>query len=562
VQVGKTILDVLSGRADSDDLAYVFLGDGTSATETRWTFAETARNSSAFAVRLSSHGVGVGDRVVLAVNPGLGYIAALYGIMQLGAIPVPCFPPLRPKELSRFRAISLDSAAAAIVIDEVYRQPMRELRSQLRACELAPAVLYESEPPADATASANPSAFSPADLALIQYTSGSTGSPKGVCVTHDNLVSNCAALGRSMGGDPDRVGLSWLPPYHDMGLMGTIILSLYHGWPLVLMSPLHFVQQPLRWLRAITDYRVSITVGPNFSLELCAAALADGGDTDDIDLSTVRQLYCGAEPICADTLERFLRRTAPLGFDPDALIPCYGMAETTLFVSGRRAGTRYRVQRPAQPSGTPVVSCGAVDSEHNVRIIDPAGRTTVADGVVGEIWVAGRSVAAGYYRRPELTAEVFGGRLENEGGVFLRTGDLGFLCGDELFVTGRTKDLIIVHGRNLYPQDIEAAVVRSDPSLRKAVAFDVTGSGGVDVVVIAETDPAVLSTESKRNLIERIRASVVEEFGVSPQVHLVSKGTVPTTTSGKVCRRDAKRMLLANELTSHQLAPSQKYGAG
>ena len=399
----KSIVDVLSARSTSEDLAYIFLVDGTAASEIRWTFADTMKYSSAVAAHLIDRGIGAGDRVILALNPGLEYIAALYGIMQLGAIPVPCFPPLRPKELDRFHAITLDCSPEAIVIDEMYRGQMEALRGRLEPSNLAPVVAC-AEHGAARHAEVTPVSSAPEDIALIQYTSGSTGSPKGVCLTHDNLVSNCEALGRSMGHDPHRVGLSWLPPYHDMGLLGTIILSMYHGWPLVLMSPLHFVQQPRRWLSAITDYRVSITVGPNFSLDLCVHTLRDD-ETNDLDLSTVKELYCGAEPVCADTLARFQQSTAPAGFDGEALIPCYGLAEATLFVAGKRAGSRYRTDHLPAPYGMDrvVVSCGEVDSEHTVRIVDPTTLRSVDDGVVGEIWVSGRSVAAGYYNRPELT---------------------------------------------------------------------------------------------------------------------------------------------------------------
>ena len=209
---------------------------------------------------------------LLAVNPSLDYIAALLGIMMLGAVPVPSFPPLRPKELDRFHAILLDCAPNAIVIDAMYDAQIEALLRRLACVDIHPVICFveDMDTRVDAVASAT---CSPDDLALIQYTSGSTGSPKGVCITHDNLMSNCEVLSRSMGPDPNRIGLSWLPPYHDMGLMGTIILSLHHGWPLVLMSPMHFMQQPRRWLEAITAYRVSITVGPNFSLDAAVEAL-------------------------------------------------------------------------------------------------------------------------------------------------------------------------------------------------------------------------------------------------------------------------------------------------
>ena len=519
----KSIVDVLSARSSSEDLAYIFLTDGTSASEIRWTFADTMKYSGAVAAHLIDQGIGVGDRVILALNPSLEYVAALYGIMQLGAIPVPCFPPLRSKELDRFHAITLDCSPKGIVIDEMYRGQMDALRGRLTSPDLQPVVVYAEHGVATA-ADVTAVSSAPDDLALIQYTSGSTGSPKGVCLTHDNLVSNCEALGRSMGHDPHRVGLSWLPPYHDMGLMGTIILSMYHGWPLVLMSPMHFVQQPRRWLRAITDYRVSITVGPNFSLDLCVDTFRDD-ETNDLDLSTVRELYCGAEPVCADTLARFQQIMAPVGFDGKALIPCYGLAEATLFVAGKRAGSRYRTDRAPEPSGMDrvVVSCGEVDSEHTVLIVDPTTLRSLDDGLVGEIWVSGRSVAAGYYHRAELTREVFHARLAGAEGEYLRTGDLGFLRSGELFVTGRIKDLIIVSGRNIYPHDVEAAVMRADPAFRIAVAFSIDGDGSEELCVVAEVGHRDVSAELYSKMVEAIRSSVTSEFGIRPHVQHMSQ---------------------------------------
>jgi acyl-CoA synthetase (AMP-forming)/AMP-acid ligase II len=553
-----SIVDILSARCSSEAMAYVFLENGTSDSEIRWTFADTARNSRAFAAHLRDRGIGTGDRVVLAVNPGLEYIAALYGIMHLGAIPVPCFPPLRAKELDRFHAITVDCEPAGIVISEMYREPMGALQRRLKSSGFEPVIVY-SEHAADSADEVDPVSRAANDIALIQYTSGSTGSPKGVCLTHDNLMSNCEALGRSMGHDPRRIGLSWLPPYHDMGLMGTIMLSLYHGWPLVMMSPMHFIQSPLRWLRAITDYRVTITVGPNFSLDLCSDALNDKDitDTADLDLSTVKELYCGAEPISADTLARFEQITAPLGFNSKALIPCYGMAEATLFVAGKPRGTTYRTDSSPEPSATgrAVVSCGEVDSEHPARIVDTKTHKSLDDGLVGEIWVSGRSVAAGYHNRNQLTREVFHARLADEDGEYLRTGDLGFIRSGELFVTGRIKDLIIVNGRNIYPQDVETAITRANPGFRIAAAFSIPGNHSEQLCVVAEVGHREVSAELYSEMVEAIRFHVTSEFGIRPHVHVGPKRTIPTTTSGKVRRRETRRMFLADELRSLQIDP-------
>ena len=493
--------------------------------------------------------------MILAVNPSLEYVAAFYGIMLLGAVPVPCFPPLRAKDLARFQEVASDCCPAGIVIDEMYRDQVSTLRSHLESANLAPIVVYADHVRTDETTHelASPGRD---DLALLQYTSGSTGSPKGVCLTHDNLLSNCEALARSMGPDPQRVGLSWLPPYHDMGLIGTIILSMYHGWPLVLMSPMHFVQEPRRWLKAISDYRVSITVGPNFSLDLCADALAED-DSGDLDLSTVRELYCGAEPIHPDTLTRFLASTAPLGFDDRALIPCYGMAEATLFVAGKPRRSRYHTVTAPEPDGRgrTVISCGEVDREHMVRIV--AGATVLDDGVVGEIWVSGRSVAAGYYRRPDLSDEVFRTRLDGDERDYLRTGDLGFMQSGELFVTGRIKDLIIVDGRNIYPHDVEAAVVRTDPAFRTAVAFSIDGIRRENLCIVAETRYQSVSPTLYSTMVEAIRANVTAEFGVRPHVQLCPKRTIPTTTSGKVRRQQARQMFLADGLRCLAIDPAE-----
>ena len=538
----RTIVDVLCARSSSHDPAYIFLADGTAASESRWTYADTAERAAAVAAWLSSRGVGRGSRVVLAVNPSLDYIAALFGIMTLGAVPVPCFPPSRPKELDRFHAIVLDCIPHAIVIDAMYDAQIEALQRRLACAGIDPLIFYIDELDTRVEA-VTPAACSPDDLALIQYTSGSTGSPKGVCITHDNLMSNCEVLSRSMGPDPNRVGLSWLPPYHDMGLMGTIILSLHHGWPLVLMSPMHFVQDPRRWLEAITDYRVSITVGPNFSLDASAEALED--DLENLDLSTVKEFYCGAEPISAHTLARFEQRAAPLGFDVTALIPCYGMAEATLFVAGKRKGRRYNTVDG--PDGI-VVSCGDVDSEHVVRIVDPESDRPVPPGEVGEIWVRGRSVATGYFNRDALTDAVFHARIDGEDADYLRTGDLGFIRDDELFVTGRIKDLIIVSGRNIYPHDVEASVVRADPSVRRAVAFSVPGDGTERLIVVAEAPASQISIDCRTKLADAVRSAVTSEFGVGPDVHIWPKKTIPTTTSGKVRRHEAKRLFLADAI--------------
>ncbi len=549
-----SLLDMLWARSTSKRLAYVFLSDGTSEGEIRWTFAEVAARSADFALHLTDRGIQAGSRVVLAINPSLDFIAALLGIMRLGAVPVPCFPPLRPRELDRFAAITVDCGPDAILIDEMYRPTMEALLERLRPDGLDPVLCHPEEvaskPPPDLSDAGK---IIQGELALIQYTSGSTGSPKGVCLTHDNLVSNCEAILRNMGPNPDRVIMSWLPPYHDMGLMGTILLSFYYGWPLVLMSPLHFIQEPRLWLKAISDYRAVAAVGPNFSLDMCVDAM-EAGEADGLDLSSLTEWYCGAEPVSVETLARFDKAATALGFDSSALIPCYGMAEATLFIAGKARGNRWRTGRDPQPDGDGrvLVSCGDVDSEHTVKIVDPASEQPVPDGVTGEIWVAGRSVATGYYRREALTSQVFHAQLPDDKRSYLRTGDLGFLQDGELFITGRIKDLIIVNARNIYPQDVEAAVGRAAPAVRRSVAFSMPDERSERLVVLAEAghrEDRDDSPDHFANIVEAIRTGVTAEFGVGPDVHLCAKRSIPTTTSGKVRRQEARRMFESGEVT-------------
>lgn len=538
-----TILDALWARSSSNDLAYAYLADGTSQSEVRWTFADAAARAGAYTAHLAQSGVTAGSRVVLAVNPGLEYIAAMFGIMSLGAVPVPCFPPLRPKQADRFHAVARDCTPDAIVIDAMYRPAIEELLGRLASASLSPAVCYVEDVPESAWPARDAVPVGADDLALIQYTSGSTGDPKGVCLTHDNLVSNCQALERSMGQRPGRLILSWLPPYHDMGLMGTIILSIFHGWPMVLMSPLHFVQEPTRWLEAISEYRVTTTVGPNFSLQMCADAMS-AGQAAGLDLSSVKELYCGAEPVSPDTLSKFETAGAPIGFDGESVIPCYGMAEATLFVAGKRKGTRYKTGHVPQEDqdARVVVSCGEVDSEHTVRIVDPTTGQALADDVVGEIWISGRNVAVGYLNQDSLTRQVFHARLADDERRYMRTGDLGFLSAGELYVTGRIKDLIIVNARNIYPQDVEAAVVRAAPGIRSAVAFSIPGDGAEQMVVLAEIAQPSASSAVLSTIVDAIRSSVTAEFGIGTDVCLCPRRAIPTTTSGKVRRQEASRL--------------------
>lgn len=443
-------------------------------------------------------------------------MAGLFGVMHAGATVVPMFPPAGKRAAERGAAILRGCSAHAVMVDGDRKQ--EDIPAELPVLEISEEGTGED--------------FDglPADPALLQYTSGSTADPKGVVLTHENLMSNCAALTAHIGHEPHRVGLTWLPPYHDMGLVGTLMFALYGGWPLVMMDPGHFVQAPARWLRAVSDFGVTITVSPPFALKLCVESIVDE-EIADIDLSCLRQLFCGSEPLSPHVLGRFTMRFGSRGLSPTIVIPCYGLAEATLFVTGKRADERVRVDGG-------VVSCGVPAAGHEVFIVDPGSGKPCPDGQVGEVLVRGPSVAAGYFRAGAATEAVFRAGPHQDA---LRTGDLGYLRAGELFVTGRISGLIVVAGRNLHPHDIEATANHCHAAVFRSVAFCVPGTSGEDLVVVAERRVTTGLTEVRA----AITAAVAARHGVRPRdVEFVGIGRIPTTTSGKLRRAEARRRYL------------------
>lgn len=528
-----------------DRIAFRFLADGTRDQEVAWTYRELQEHANAVAGRLLAEGQS-GGRVVLALAPGLPYVAGLLGILQIGATVVPAFPPTNRRTADRLQSIVGDCSPGAILADARRADRMARFAAESPTLRW----LYADDRVAE------DAPLRVADPALLQYTSGSTGDPKGIALTHANLIGNCRVLSRHIGHEDDRVGLSWLPPYHDMGLIGTIMLALYGGWPLVMMSPEHFVQRPYRWLRAITDYRVTITVGPNFAFDHCAANLTDD-EVNSVDLSSLRQVFCGSEPIFASTLDGFRDRFASRGYRETSLIPCYGLAEATLFVTGKPPGRPISVERvdraalaqgdavvwDAADDGEPVnvVGCGTVADGHELRVVDPASLRPLPEGRVGEVWVRGPNVAAGYHDRTSETERVFFARPAGLADEYLRTGDLGYLRGGELFVTGRIDDVIVIAGRNLYPQDVERTVNHVHPLVHRSAAFPVDRDAGDAVVVAVELRSGLGDPAARDEVRVRVLAAVAAEHGIRPaDVDFVRAGTIPTTTSGKI-RRSAAR---------------------
>ncbi|MEW5926854.1 MAG: non-ribosomal peptide synthase/polyketide synthase [Gemmatimonadota bacterium] len=562
-RTASSLVDLLRLRADEDPArcAYTFLLNGE-IEEGHATYGELDLRARAVAARLQALGAR-GERALLLYPPGLEYVAALFGCFYAGVVAVPAYPPRRNKPDPRLRGIVADCAPTLALTT-------RELLGEAeRLCAHTPELgglrwLATEDVAADEAEGWTDPRAAGDTLAFLQYTSGSTAAPKGVMVSHGNLLHNSALIERLAGYTPQTRSVIWLPPYHDMGLIGGILQPLFTGYWAALFSPVAFIQRPARWLEAVSRYGATSSGGPNFAYDLCVRAVRPE-EREALDLSRWEVAFNGAEPVRAETLRAFSEAFAPCGFRARAFYPCYGLAEATLMVTGSRPA-----EPPAERAVDPealgegrvrevpdgryrLVGSGRSAPSQRVLIVDPATLRECAPDRVGEVWVSGPSVARGYWGRAEETAETFGALEAGTGeGPFLRTGDLGFLDGDgELFVTGRLKDLIVVRGRNHYPQDIEQTAIRSHEGLRAGLgaAFGVDRGGEERLVVVQEVSRRAAAGLDVEEVAEAIRRAVAAEHGV--QVHAVAvvrPGGVPRTSSGKVQRRACRALFLAGEL--------------
>ncbi|MCY1022989.1 non-ribosomal peptide synthase/polyketide synthase [Pyxidicoccus sp. MSG2] len=560
-----TLVDLLRDRSSEKprERLYTFLEE-SEGEELSCTYGELDARARRIAVALS--GLEPGTRVVLLYPPGLEYIAGFFGCLYAGLVAVPAYPPdpsRLERTLPRLQAIIQD-AQATVVLTTSFILSMGEFLFE-QAPDLKGLHWVATDAlPEGGEAGWRVARMGPQSLAFLQYTSGSTGTPKGVMLSHANLLHNLGAIHRSFRAGPESTGVIWLPPYHDMGLIGGILEPLYGAFHTVLMSPLTFLKRPLRWLEAISRHRGTISGGPNFAFDLCVRRIPEEA-RESLDLSSWEVAFCGAEPIRTDTLERFKRAFGPRGFPPRALYPCYGLAEGTLIVTGVEQGTgavartldasalehSRAVELAAGTEGArELVACGPSLPDQELLIVHPEALTRCAEGEVGEIWVRGPSVAQGYWRRPEASEATFQARLASgDEARYLRTGDLGFLLRGELFVAGRLKDLVILRGRNHYPQDLELTAEQAHPALRPGcgAAFAVEVGAEERLVLVQEVDSRHPADPTE--VLAAVRQALSEQHEVQAHaVLLLEPGSIPKTSSGKTQRHACRAGFLAGAL--------------
>ncbi|HEY5920126.1 MAG TPA: fatty acyl-AMP ligase [Kofleriaceae bacterium] len=574
--LASSLVDVLRTRAAAqpDRQAFGWWGD-RGGIESSITYAALDDKARAIGAALQAKAA-PRARALLLYAPGFDYVAAFYGCLYGNVIAVPAYPPeptRLDRTLPRLRAIIADAQATVVLTSSAilaFVAPVLAL-----APELAALSWIATDPLTDAS-SWSPPDLSEADLAFLQYTSGSTGAPKGVMLSHANLLENSEVIRRAHEYHEHTRMVAWVPPYHDMGLIGSIIQPVYAGFPCTLMSPMTFLRKPLSWLQAITQIRATSSGAPNFAFDLCARKVT-AEQRHKLDLSSWDVAYCGSESVRRDTLERFTQTFASCGFRRSALYPCYGLAEATLIATGATKGTGYTVNRAGG------VSCGHTITGGTLAIVDPDRHTRCGIGTVGEIWLRSTSIASGYWNRPDETTQTFAAQIEGEAGTWLRTGDLGLIQHGELYVTGRLKELIIVRGLKHSPSDLEATIEQTQwhtPHFRPggSAAFSADAAGEERLFVVVEVERRqrerragnARSVERRRGadrrarpfayrpgvealsfdparVVGELRNAIAAQHGVEVAgVFLTRPGAIPKTSSGKKQRILCRSLFLAD----------------
>jgi acyl-CoA synthetase (AMP-forming)/AMP-acid ligase II len=550
----RNLAEVLEGRAAQTpgcpSVQFLeFVEDGEHLRSR--SYAELDCRARAIAARLLDR-LQPGDRAVLIHEPGLDFVEAFFGCLYAGVIAVPLAPARSTRTRTRVTSVVRDCEAGLILLSE-----KQERQAETRLGVENP-VLATDTVPDEESRNFHRGAGSRDSIAFLQYTSGSTGDLKGVQISQRALLHNLGQIREAMRLDAGSVGVGWLPHYHDMGLIGTILQPVYTGFRVTLMSPQAFVQRPERWLRAISRFGGHTCGGPNFGYQLCVDHIPDSV-LAELDLRSWALAWSGAEPIQAATLKSFARKFAVCGFRETSFYPCYGLAEATLFVTGATRGGGARIKRlsasalelgevrPAHEEDSDaraIVGCGFPRRGTSLELVD-ADHTRVAPGRIGEIWIRGSNIGSGYWQQPDTTREHFGARLAGEPtSRFLRTGDLGFWDDGQLFITGRVKDLIIVEGRNIAPHDLEWTAEHSHAEARRAAAFgvEVDGTEQPALMVEVKTPKTLVELQQVGDAVRR-QVSSSHELALHA-ILLVRLGTLPTTTSGKLIRSECRRAYL------------------
>jgi len=585
VEAAETLLDVLRYRARFDaERPHLIVQDDEGASVTL-TFAQLYEGAQTVAAELARRGVAPGDTVALMLPTSQEFFLSFAGILLAGAIPVPIYPPFRADQIEEYaerQTAILQNAEARLLVTfrraeavaRLLKPRVKSLAGVVDAAELAESGGEEKQPVAPGALPVNLTGRRAArkadDIAFLQYTSGSTGEPKGVVLTHANLLANIRAISEAVEVNPADVGVSWLPLYHDMGLIGAWLTPLYNGLPLAVMSPMAFLTRPERWLWAFHQHRGTLAAAPNFAYELCVRKIADR-DIEGLDLSSWRAALNGAEPVNPETLERFSARFAKYGFRREALLPVYGLAEASLAVTAPRPGRGFLVDRieretftsqgRAVPAATEdrsaisFVSSGAPVPRHEVKIADERGNEA-EERVEGYLWFRGPSVTRGYYRNPAATETLFPqGQAHTEEPkefAWVDSGDRAYRAGGEIYITGRVKDIIIKAGRNIYPHEVEDVAGHAE-GVRKGcvVAFGLRdgGAGTERLAVVAETRET--QPARRAQIAQAIKEEINAALGLPPDVvELIPPGSIPKTSSGKLRREETKRLYLAQRLES------------
>ncbi|MBU0991885.1 MAG: aminotransferase class I/II-fold pyridoxal phosphate-dependent enzyme [Proteobacteria bacterium] len=560
-----TLIDVLAYRhaTQPEQKGYVFI-DHDLHHEIVLTYRDLFERAHTISNHLRKHAV-PGDRALLLYPPGLDFLIAFFGCLYSGIIAVPLYPPdpFKPEQSLKKLEKVIENSHPEIVLTH-------SLIDQVTGKDHRFSALFANMKYVKTDGLPVAECFRPdikikgRSIAFLQYTSGSTGAPKGVMVSHDNLFHHLKHIKAHFRiGEKDTI-VSWLPFYHDMGLIGNLLEPLYAGIPVVFMSPLAFIQKPERWLAAVSRYKGTISGGPNFGYDLCVSKIRDD-QLSSLDLKSWRLAFNGAEPVRSDTLARFSRRFSPCGFRKTAFFPCYGLAEATLLVSGS-GSNQLPVIRTVQkealkenrivfsgnmgPATIEIVSCGFVIDQHDVNIVNPSTLKAVGPDETGEIWITGKSVCCGYFDNPSATEETFLKEpFERDGKVYLRSGDVGFVADGHLFVTGRLKDMIVVNGKNYYPQDIEFTISEHIDGIRKGgcAVFSAEGKDREHIAIVQEIRNEIVSESAINSLISQIRHIVREHHDISVSaVLLIKPGTILKTSSGKIRRKACRERFVQN----------------